>query len=209
MGLISALAGCALLEPDLPELPPHRDFGPGDALLEDIDPRVASYNYRIGPGDALTVFVWRNPEVSADVTVRPDGKITTPLVEDLQAAGKTPAQLATDIEEVLATYIRQPDVTVITSGFSGTYQEQVRVVGQATEPQAIPYSQNMSLLDVMIRVGGLTEFAAGNRAKLVRQVDGEAQEYRVRLADLLQDGDVSANVSVQPGDVLIIPETVF
>ena len=170
---------------------------------------VDQTNYRIGPGDQLNIFVWRNPEISATVPVRPDGRISTPLVEDMVAVGKTPSQLARDMEEVLATYIKSPSVNVIVTEFQGVPGEQVRVVGQAANPQAIPYRQGMTVLDVMIAVGGLGEFAAGNKAKLVRKVDGVAQEYRLRLDDLLNKGDISQNANIQPGDVIIIPETFF
>lgn len=172
-----------------------------------IDPD--DYQFLIGPGDELQIFVWRNPEVSQTVTVRPDGKITMPLVEDLQASGKTSTQLARDIEAVLETYIRQPIVSVIVSGGVGPYAEQVRVVGQATKPQALSYREQMTLLDLMILVGGTTEFAAGNNATLVRVVNGEQKQFRVRIDDLLKDGDISANVDILPGDVLIIPESWF
>ncbi|MCP5133628.1 MAG: polysaccharide biosynthesis/export family protein [Gammaproteobacteria bacterium] len=167
------------------------------------------YNYLIGPGDQVQIFVWRNPEVSQSITVRPDGKISTPLVEDLQASGKTPTQLARDLEKALETYIRQPIVTVIVAGGIGPYSEQIRVVGQATKPQAIAYKRKMTLLDVMIAVGGLTEFADGNKAKVVRIVDGEQKEYLARVDDLLNDGDIDANVDMLPGDILIIPESWF
>ncbi len=170
---------------------------------------VPDYQYVIGPGDSVNVFVWRNSEVSTSVTVRPDGKITTPLVEDLQASGKTPSQLARNIEEVLSTYIKEPSVTVVVSGFVGPYNQQVRVVGEAAQPQALAYREHMTLLDVMIAVGGLTEYAAGNKARLTRYVNGEEQTFVVRAADLTKDGDISANVYMLPGDVLIIPETWF
>ncbi|MBK1670163.1 sugar ABC transporter substrate-binding protein [Rhodovibrio sodomensis] len=163
--------------------------------------------YRIGPGDGLQIFVWRNPDLTRNVTVRPDGRITIPLINDLKANGKTPTALARDIEKELATYIQDPLVTVIVNSFSGTFQQQVRVVGAATQPQAIPYRANMTLLDVMIRVGGLTEFAAGDRAKLIRVVDGEQKEFSVELDSLVRDGEISENVAMRPGDVLIIPET--
>lgn len=175
--------------------------------LDQSDPNVDSYDYLIGPGDELGVFVWRHPEVSQEVTVRPDGRITTPLVEDLNATGKTSSQLARDIEKVLETYIRQPIVTITVKKFIGPYYQQVRVVGEATTPQALPYSRGMSLLDVMIAVGGLTEFAAGNKASIVRFVGSEQQVLPVRIEDLLQAGDISANVPVLPGDVLVIPES--
>ncbi len=166
-------------------------------------------NYIIGPLDGLNIFVWRNPELSTNVTVRPDGRISVPLIDDLPATGKTPTDLSRDIEEKLAVYIQNPIVTVIVSGFQGPFAQQVRVVGQAANPQAIPFRANMTLLDVMISVGGLGEFAAGNRASLIRFEDGRQREYNVRIASLLQDGDISANVAIMPGDVLIIPESIF
>jgi polysaccharide export outer membrane protein len=166
-------------------------------------------NYRIGPGDSLDIFVWRNPEISAKVPVRPDGKISMPLVEDMVAVGKTPSQLARDIEAVLATYVKSPSVNIIVTGFQGVPSEQVRVVGQAANPQAVPYREGMTVLDVIIAVGGLGEFAAGNRSKLVRKVNGETVEYRVRLDDLINDGDIRQNVEMRPGDILIIPEAFF
>lgn len=170
---------------------------------------AADYNYVIGPGDNVNIFVWRNQEVSMSVPVRPDGKITTPLVEDLQASGKHPSALARDIEKVLAAYIKDPAVTVIVTGFVGPYDQQIRVVGEAAKPQALPYRERMTLLDVMIAVGGLTEFAAGNRTTLVRRVNGQEQSYELHVDDLIKDGDISANVYMLPGDVLIIPETWF
>ena len=165
--------------------------------------------YRIGPGDNLNVFVWRNPEISINVPVRPDGKISTPLVEDMQAVGKTPTQLARDLEVALAEYIKSPKVNVIVTDFVGTFSEQIRVVGMATEPRALSYRQNMTLLDVMIEVGGLADGAAGNRAKIVRRSDGRTVEIPVRIHDLLNKGKISANVVLHPGDVLIIPESFF
>jgi polysaccharide export outer membrane protein len=170
---------------------------------------AAAAPYRIGPGDTLRVFVWGNPGLSDEVPVRPDGRISVPLLEDVEAAGKTPTELAREIEGNLSTFVADPLVTVIVTNFVGPSTQQVRVVGEATEPQAIPYRSDMTLLDVMIAAGGLTDFAAGNRATLVRTVDGDEQEYRVRLDDLLRDGDISANVAMRPGDVVIIPETFF
>ncbi|HCB12231.1 MAG TPA: sugar ABC transporter substrate-binding protein [Gammaproteobacteria bacterium] len=184
------------------QLPPSTGYGSQTTSPD-------QYNYLIGPGDEVQIFVWRNPEVSQSITVRPDGKISTPLVEDLQASGKTPTQLARDLEKALETYIRQPIVTVIVAGGIGPYNEQIRVVGQATKPQAIAYKRKMTLLDVMIVVGGLTEFADGNKAKVVRIVDGEQKEYLARIDDLLNDGDIDANVDMLPGDILIIPESWF
>ncbi len=168
-----------------------------------------NYSYVVGPGDSLSIFVWRNPELSQSVPVRPDGKISVPLVEDLQASGKTSTQLAREIEQVLATYVKDPLVTVIVSGFQGVFDDQIRVVGEAAAPQALPYRANMTVLDVMIQVGGLTDFAAGNKARLIRKVDGAQQVGALRLEDLLRDGDISANVPVVPGDILIIPEAWF
>ena len=168
---------------------------------------VANKDYLIGPGDTLSIVVWRNPEVSQTLAVRPDGKITTPLVEDMEVIGKTPTQLARDLEKALSKYIQEPVVSVVVTGFVGPYSEQVRVVGQAAKPQALPYRKNMTLLDVMIAVGGITDFAAGNRATLVRGAD--KKQYSVRLDDLLKRGDVSANVEVRPGDVIVIPESIF
>lgn len=195
----AALAGCA---DDIQPLPTAPQAQPATT-----DP--AKYNYLIGPGDNVSVFVWRNPDVSASVTVRPDGKITTPLVEDLPASGKTPTELAREIEKVLGNYIKDPIVTVTVSGFIGPFSEQIRVVGEATKPQTLSYRQNMTLLDVMIAVGGLTAFADGNDASIVRVVDGKQQQFAVRLEDLVKDGDISANAELLPGDIIIIPEAWF
>lgn len=168
-----------------------------------------SSEYSIGPGDSLQIFVWDHEDLSTAVQVRPDGRISTPLVEDLQAAGKTPTQLARDIEGVLQEYVRTPVVTVIMQGFVGEGAQQIRVVGQAVSPSALQYKQGTTVLDVMISVGGLSEFAAGNKSKIVRKTaDGEI-EIKVRLADLLNDGDISQNVEMMPGDVLIIPQSFF
>jgi len=167
------------------------------------------YNYVIGPGDNVNIIVWRNTELSASVPVRPDGKITTALVEDLPAMGKNPTALARDVEKALSKYIRDPVVTVVVTGFVGPYSEQIRVVGEATKPQALPYRQNMTLLDVMIAVGGITDFADGNRATLVRPEAGKNKIYNVRLKDLLRRGEISANVDMKPGDVLVIPQGWF
>lgn len=175
-------------------------------------PNSGSYKatpYLVGPGDVLSVAVWRSPELSMAVPVRPDGKISTPLVEDLQASGKTTTQIAREIEKVLARYVQNPVVTVIVTGFGGEYSQQVRVIGEATKPQALAYRENMTLLDVMIAVGGITEYAAGNRASIVRKQDGKTLQFGVRLIDLVKNGDLSANVEVRPGDVLIIPQSYF
>ena len=165
--------------------------------------------YVVGPLDALEIFVWQNPELSRPVTVRPDGRFSMPLIDDLAATGKTPTQLARDIEVQLDQYLQSPIVTVIVGGFTGPFAQQVRVVGSAAAPQAIPYRANMTLLDVMIAVGGLTEFAAGNSSTLARVENSAQREYTVRLDDLLKDGDVSANVKIEPGDVIIVPESFF
>jgi polysaccharide export outer membrane protein len=155
------------------------------------------------------VFVWRQPDLTANIPVRPDGMISTPLVEDMVAVGKTPTELADDIEEVLSEYIRSPQVTIIVEGFVGTFNAQVRVLGQAVNPGVVAYRDRMTLLDVMLEVGGLTEFASGNRARLVRKVDGKNEETRIRLDNLLNKGDLDENFVVQPGDVIVIPEAVF
>jgi polysaccharide export outer membrane protein len=190
--LVVSLGGCATSSTAIP-----------------VETVVPAHDYLIGPGDTVSINVWRNPEVSQSVPVRPDGKITTPLVEDLPASGKTATELARDIEKILGKYIQQPVVTVIVTGFVGPYSEQIRVVGQAAKPQALPYRQGMSLMDVLIAVGGLGDFAAGNRANIVRTIDGKQQKIEVRLNDLIKKGDISANMQMRPGDVLIIPESFF
>jgi polysaccharide export outer membrane protein len=168
-------------------------------------------DYVIGPLDELTIFVWRNPELGAKVQVRPDGRITTPLITDLPAVGRTPKMLADDIKRSLSQYIENPLVSVIVNNFSGTYSQQVRIVGATEKPAAIPYRANMTLLDAMIAVGGLSEYAAGNRARLVRfdKDKGKQSEFKVRIGDLLKRGDAKANVLLAPGDVIIIPESMF
>ncbi|HNJ77120.1 MAG TPA: polysaccharide export protein [Azospira sp.] len=166
------------------------------------------HRYKIGPLDTLNIQVWRNPELSATVTVRPDGRISSPLVEDLVAAGKSPVELSREIEKALSRVIRDPAVTVIVSGFQGTFGEQIRIVGEAARPQAVPYRQNMTVLDVMIQVGGMTDFADGNAAVLVRGAEG-GKQYGIRLKDLLKRGDISANVGVRPGDIIIVPQSWF
>jgi len=170
---------------------------------------TASPDYLIGPLDDLEIFVWRAPELSTEVTVRPDGRISTPLVEDMVAAGKTPSKLADDLENSLATYVKAPEVTVIVSNFSSTFDQQVRVLGEAQQPIALPFQAGMTVLDVMVAVGGLTEFAAGNRSVLIRGKGAERSSYRLKLDDLLRKGKITANVPVLPGDVILIPESVF
>lgn len=171
-------------------------------------PEAAS-DYVIGPGDNIQVFVWRNPDLTTTVPVRPDGRISVPLIEDVMASGKTPSELGAEIETILKEYVKEPKVTIIVTSFNGPFAEQIRIVGEATSPQAVPYRADMTVLDAMILVGGLTEFAAGNRAVVVRKINGKETIYRVRLDDLLRGGDVSANVALLPGDVIIIPESRF
>lgn len=170
---------------------------------------VDQYNYLIGPNDAVNIFVWRNPELSGTFAVRPDGKISTSLVEDITVAGKTPSQFARELEKVLAKYIRDPVVTVSVNGFVGPFSEQVRIIGASGKPMAFPYRQNMTALDLMIAAGGLSEFADGNNAKLVRVVNGTQTTYELRLDDLIRDGEIGANVDILPGDIIIIPEAWF
>jgi polysaccharide export outer membrane protein len=164
--------------------------------------------YLIGPGDELEIFVWGNRDLTVTVPVRPDGRISTPLVEDMQAVGKTPTQLARDMEAALGNYVKSPQVNVVVRGFVGTYGEQIRVVGKATQPKALAYRRGMTVLDVMIEVGGLAEGAAGNRAKIIRKGEGgQTIEIPIRLDDLMNDGSIVQNLEMQPGDVLIIPES--
>ena len=173
-----------------------------------VSAATPEYRYLIGPLDTVNIIVWRNPELSLSVPVRPDGFISTPLVEDLPAIGRNPTDLARDLEKALGKYSRDPVVTVVVTAFAGAASEQIRIVGEATRPQAIPYRQNMTLLDVMIQVGGLTDFADGNGAVLVRGKE-QGKQYSVRIKDLIKRGDISANVDVRPGDVLIIPQGWF
>ncbi len=199
--LAAGLAGCS---GNLKELFwSSREPAPTESTL------AKDWTYRVGPGDSLNIFVWRNPELSTTVTVRPDGKFSTPLIKEFLATGKTPPQLSVELEKELGEYVRDPLVTVIPSGFVGEYADQVRVLGEATRPTSLPYRKNMTILDLMIQVGGLTDYAAGNRTVLVRYAEGKEAEYKVRLDDLIRDGDFSANVDMQPGDVLIIPEAWF
>jgi polysaccharide export outer membrane protein len=197
-----ALAGCSTSQTTGNSLPPASFVGTESEVGD---------KYIIGALDELTVFVWRNPELGAKVQVRPDGRITTPLITDLTAVGKTPAQLAEDIKKALTQYIEDPLVSVIVDKFQGTFSQQVRIVGATEKPAAIPYRANMTLLDAMIAVGGLSEFAAGDRARLIRQdkASGRQIEYDLKIARLLKKGDTSANVRLEPGDVIIIPESMF
>ena len=188
------LAGCG----GAPELPPAP---PASSL--------PSAEYRIGPGDNLNIFVWRNPELTVTVPVRPDGRVSIPLVEDVVAIGKTPTSLAREYEKRLAKYIREPLVTVIVEGFVGPIPDQVRVIGEAAKPSSLPYRADMTVLDAMIAVGGLTRYAAGNDSVIVRTVNGAQSTYAVHLSDLIRDGDISSNVALQPGDILIIRQRLF
>lgn len=181
----------------------------GAASTSNVIPPTAATDYIIAPGAILNVFVWQHADLSVTVPVRPDGKISTPLVEDMVAAGKTPTALARDMEIVLAKYIRQPTVNVIMETAAPSFQQQVRVVGQAANPQALAYSNGMTLLDVMIAVGGLGEFAAGNRSKLIRRTETGQKELPIRLDDLLNLGEMDKNMPIMPGDVIIIPEARF
>lgn len=171
-------------------------------------PASVSQDYVIGPGDVMQVFVWRNPELSATVPVRPDGKISTPLVEDMVAVGKSPSMLARDIEKVLAEYVRSPQVNVIVTQPASVYS-QVKVIGQVTNPQALPYREGMRVLDAVLAVGGLAPYAAGNRARLMRVVGGKQEELRVKLGALVNNGDMKQNIELKPGDVLVVPESRF
>lgn len=170
---------------------------------------VVDYNYVVGPGDTMEIFVWGNEELTTQGIVRPDGKFTTRLVEDLEASGKTSTELARDIEKAYAEYVRQPVVSVIVNGFVGVPEQTVRVLGEASQPTRVPYSRHMTLLDLMIAVGGMTEYAAGNKSVLIRLENGQQNSYGLRLDDLLKDGDISANMAMMPGDIIIISESWF
>lgn len=193
---VAAITGCSS-NPIYPPAPARED--------------ASSWNYLLGPGDSVSVFVWRNPEVSGSFPIRPDGKMTMNLIEDLQASGKTPTQLARDIEKALSKYIQEPIATVIVAGGIGPFNQQVRVLGEAEEPMAMAYREGMSLVDVMIASDGLSDFADGNKAYISRIVkeDGTREQLGVRLEDLIRDGDSTANVEIRPGDVLVIPESFF
>jgi polysaccharide export outer membrane protein len=202
LGAATLVAGCSTTSSSGNSLPSANFVGSEDN---------ASDKYIIGPLDELTVFVWRNPELGAKVQVRPDGRITTPLITDMTAVGKTPGKLAEDIKAVLAKYIEQPLVSVMVDKFHGTFSQQVRIVGATEKPASLPYRANMTLLDAMIAVGGLSEFAAGDKARLVRtdKESGKQTEYDLKIARLIKKGDTAANVRLEPGDVIIIPESMF
>jgi len=190
-GATLSVAGCG----GAPELPPASS--------------LPSAEYRIGPGDSLNIFVWRNPELTVTVPVRPDGRVSIPLVEDVVAIGKTPSTLAREYEQRLGKYIREPLVTVIVSGFVGPIPDQVRIIGEAAQPRSLPYRADMTVLDAMIAVGGLTRYAAGNDSVIVRTANGVQTTYAVHLRDLIRDGDITSNVALQPGDIVIIPQRLF
>lgn len=195
--VIAMALGAALVACSSTRYPP----APAAAAMSD-------YRYLIGPLDSVNIVVWRNPELSMAVPVRPDGRISTPLVEDIPALGRNPAALARDLEKALSKYIRDPVVTVIVTNFNGPTSEQIRIIGEAARPQAVAYRESMTLLDVIIVAGGLTDFADGNKAVLVRGTE-QGKSYSVRLGDLVRRGDISANVDVRPGDILIIPQSWF
>lgn len=192
LGSILFLAACA-----------NPGYPPAPSELAGVD-----YNYHIGPSDVVNIIVWRNPELSMTVAVRPDGRISTPLIEDLQAQDKTPTELARDMEKALVKYIRDPVVTVVVTNFIGPASESIRVVGEAAKPQTLAYRRDMTVLDVIVAAGGLTDFADGNGARIFRPSEG-GKLYGVRLRDLIKRGDISANVAMRPGDILIIPQSWF
>jgi len=202
IGLIAAGSGACAVAKSNKQLPPASFVASEEKPGEE---------YVIGPLDQLTIFVWRNPELGAKVQVRPDGRITTPLISDLAAVGKTPAQLSEDIKTALSQYIKEPLVSVIVDNFSGTFSQQVRIVGATEKPASLPFRANMTLLDAMIAVGGLNEYASGDRARLIRfdRANGKQEEFALKISRLLKKGDASANVRLEPGDVIIIPESMF
>ena len=212
--------------------------GCGYPPLEEESELPSDYTYMIGPGDSVQIFVWGYPEISTTATVRPDGKITTPLVDDVEAVGRTPYQLAREMEVILGEYVRDPQVAIIVGGFQGVYEQQVRIIqtgsgfgggagggfgggaggggyggsgggSSSGKPRAFPYKTGMTLLDLMIEIGGLGIYADGNRASIIRSIDGEQKQFGIRIDDLLQNGDLSANVKIMPGDILIIPDSFF
>ena len=202
LGLVGATVSACTSTGGRPELPPAAYVA---------NKELPGEEYVIGTLDQLNIFVWRNPELSSKVQVRPDGRITTPLINDMPAVGKTPAMLSDDIKKALGAYIKDPIVSVIVENFSGTYSQQVRIVGATEKPASIPYRANMTLLDAMIAVGGLSQYAAGNKARLVRydRATGRQTEFALQIGNLLKKGDSSANVRLEPGDVIIIPESMF
>ncbi|MGR5237533.1 XrtA/PEP-CTERM system exopolysaccharide export protein [Vibrio alfacsensis] len=199
-GCLSLVWGCSTN--NLPTLPTA-------TLHPSLNQDISNYRYLIGPGDSLSINVWGNPEASGVYTVRPDGMISTTLVDDVVASGKTPTSLARELEAQLAVFVRDPIVSISVGSFVGPFSEQVRVMGEAVAPQAINYKEAMTLFDVMVVVGGLTDFADGNSARLIRVVDDKQAQFSLRMDDLMRDGDISANVDILPGDIIIIPEAWF
>jgi polysaccharide export outer membrane protein len=203
---LSLLSTCALAQGVAADPPAAVAGGAAAAVpaAQSVDPN----SYVIGPGDTLQVFVWRNADLTTTVPVRPDGKISTPLVEDMVAVGKTPTQLARDVEKVLSEYVRAPTVNIIVTLPVGTFS-QVQVIGQVTKPGPLPYRAGMKVLDAVLAVGGMTQFASGNRAKIVRMVDNHQQEIHLKLDALVNKGDMKQNFELRPGDVLVVPESIF
>ena len=191
--LLGVLGGCAYFY----ARPPSRVEAVG---------QIDQTDYVIAAGDTLTVFVWRNPELSLPVPVRPDGRISVPLIQDVQAAGRTPGQLCEVIAAKLGKYIQEPQVTVIVQAAGGQDQTSIKVIGEAITPRVVPYHVGLTLIEVMANVGGLTDFADGNRSYLIRYVNGKPKRFRLRIASLLRSGDMRANIELAPGDVISIPE---
>ena len=208
MRLAKVLVGWLIAVPLLISCASHAPVEPAATTPSQITKAAADSNYIIGPGDTLEVFVWRNPELSVTVPVRPDGKISTPLVEDMVAVGKTSPQLVRDMEKVLSVYVREPKVNIIVTQAASAFSL-VKVVGQVLKPQALPYREGMRVLDAILAVGGLTPFASGNRARIVRTENGHETVIHVKLANLVNAGDVSENVALKPGDVLVVPQSMF
>jgi polysaccharide export outer membrane protein len=203
LGVSPPIMSCAAEPPA-----PPAAAAPSDTLPSPPAYKAQSSDYVIGPGDTLQVFVWRNPELSVTIPVRPDGKISTPLVEDMVAVGKTPPQLARDMERVLSEYVRSPKVNIIVATAASAFSL-VKVVGQVTHPQAVPYREGMTVLDAILAVGGLTQFASGNRARIIRTENGHETVIHVKVADVVNNGEIRENVPLKPGDVLVVPESRF
>lgn len=203
--LLSLLVACGCVAASMAAQAPAPAAAPAEPVLP---PDKVGPNYIIGPGDALQVFVWRNPELNATVPVRPDGKISIPLVEDMVAVGKTPSELARDVEKVLAEYVRSPQVNIIVTLPMSTFS-QVKVIGQVLKPQSLAYREGMTVLDAVLESGGMAEFAAGNRAKVIRMENGKQRELKVKLSALVNDGDMKQNIALKPGDVVVVPESRF
>jgi polysaccharide biosynthesis/export protein len=208
LGLSAPIMSCAAQPPAPSPVAPPAAEAPSDATPSPPAGKAQGSDYVIGPGDTLQVFVWRNPELSVTVPVRPDGKISTPLVEDMVAVGKTSPQLARDMERVLSEYVRSPKVNIIVITAASAFSL-VKVVGQVTHPQAVPYREGMTVIDAILAVGGLTQFAAGNRARIVRMENGRETVIHVKVADIVNSGDVRDNVPLKPGDVLVVPQSLF